>query len=206
MISETAKAPMRDWARGPSGTLTASTPASFKLRTPSIIFDGSQPLGGTISTLVTNWLSAILAAKRERSANGEGGVFALCSATLITLPEPRPGLDARAFRSAEPIEWISFDGRAIGGFITRPPPKFAGKRPVLVSIHGGPESQERPTYAYNGLYQYLLSRGIGILATNIRGSTGYGKGYQKLIHRDFGGAVTGSEFAKLLHVTVHVAF
>jgi dipeptidyl aminopeptidase/acylaminoacyl peptidase len=29
---------------------------------------------------------------------------------------------------------------------------------------------------------------IGVLATNIRGSTGYGKTYQKLIHRDFGGA------------------
>jgi dipeptidyl aminopeptidase/acylaminoacyl peptidase len=40
---------------------------------------------------------------------------------------------------------------------------------------------------YGGLYQYLLSRGIGILAPNIRGSTGYGRAYQKLIHRDWGG-------------------
>src|SRR5262249_14217242 len=53
---------------------------------------------------------------------------------------------------------------------------------------GGPGAQERPGYNYNGLYQYLLNRGIGVLATNIRGSTGYGKTYQKLIHRDFGGA------------------
>ena len=37
------------------------------------------------------------------------------------------------------------------------------------------------------LYQYLLSRGIGVLAPNIRGSTGYGKTYQTLIHRDWGG-------------------
>ncbi|HRF97267.1 MAG TPA: prolyl oligopeptidase family serine peptidase, partial [Aggregatilineales bacterium] len=40
----------------------------------------------------------------------------------------------------------------------------------------------------NGLYQYLLNMGFGILAPNIRGSTGYGKSYQKLIHRDWGGA------------------
>jgi dipeptidyl aminopeptidase/acylaminoacyl peptidase len=33
-----------------------------------------------------------------------------------------------------------------------------------------------------------LSRGIGVLATNIRGSTGYGTTYQKLIHHDWGGA------------------
>jgi dipeptidyl aminopeptidase/acylaminoacyl peptidase len=37
------------------------------------------------------------------------------------------------------------------------------------------------------MYQYLLSLGIGILAPNIRGSTGYGKSYQKLIHHDWGG-------------------
>jgi dipeptidyl aminopeptidase/acylaminoacyl peptidase len=37
------------------------------------------------------------------------------------------------------------------------------------------------------MYQYLLNRGIGILAPNVRGSTGYGKSYQRLIHRDWGG-------------------
>ena len=41
---------------------------------------------------------------------------------------------------------------------------------------------------YVPLYQYLVSRGIGVLATNIRGSTGYGKTFQKLIHHDWGGA------------------
>ena len=60
-----------------------------------------------------------------------------------------------------------------------------GKVPVVLAIHGGPEAQERPLY--NPLYQYLLSRGIGVLATNIRGSTGYGKSYQRLIQRDWGG-------------------
>lgn len=59
---------------------------------------------------------------------------------------------------------------------------------MVLSIHGEPEAQERPEYAYTGLYQYLLSRGIGVLAPNIRGSTGYGISYQKRIHRDWGGA------------------
>ena len=56
---------------------------------------------------------------------------------------------------------------------------------MVVSIHGGPEYQERP--AYQPLYQYLLSRGIAVLATNVRGSTGYGKSYQRLVQRDWGG-------------------
>jgi dipeptidyl aminopeptidase/acylaminoacyl peptidase len=50
--------------------------------------------------------------------------------------------------------------------------------PVIVSVHGGPEGQERPTF--NPLYQYYLSRGYAILATNVRGSTGYGKTYTHL--------------------------
>ena len=67
-------------------------------------------------------------------------------------------------------------------------PRGDGRFPVVLSIHGGPEAQERPLYMYSGLYQFLLSRGIGVLAPNIRGSTGYGASYQKLIHRDWGGA------------------
>ena len=55
----------------------------------------------------------------------------------------------------------------------------------MLSIHGGPEAQEQPLY--HPLYQYLLSRGIAVLATNIRGSTGYGKSYQRLVQRDWGG-------------------
>jgi dipeptidyl aminopeptidase/acylaminoacyl peptidase len=55
----------------------------------------------------------------------------------------------------------------------------------VLSIHGGPEAQEHPVY--NPLYQYLLSRGVAVLATNIRGSTGYGKTYQRLVQRDWGG-------------------
>ena len=79
----------------------------------------------------------------------------------------------------------SFDGRQIPAWLYRP--KGEGKFPVVLSIHGGPETQERTQYNYNGMYQYLLNRGIGVLAPNIRGSTGYGLSYQKLIHRDWGG-------------------
>lgn len=85
----------------------------------------------------------------------------------------------------ELIRYPTFDGKQIPAFLYRP--HGDGPFPAILSIHGGPEAQERPTYTYGGLYQYLLSRGIAILATNIRGSSGYGKSYQKLIHRDFGG-------------------
>lgn len=84
------------------------------------------------------------------------------------------------------VKYPSFD-REIPALLYRPSIKKGQRVPVVLSIHGGPEAQERPTYRSGGLYQYLVSIGIGVLATNIRGSTGYGKSYQRLIHHDWGG-------------------
>jgi len=90
-----------------------------------------------------------------------------------------PGLDAANFRSAERISWKSFDGRTIGGFITRPPAGFTGKRPVIVMIHGGPEGQARPGFL--GRWNYFVDElGIALIEPNVRGSTGYGKTFVAL--------------------------
>lgn len=61
--------------------------------------------------------------------------------------------------------------------VNNPSPKNMGMK-VIVSVHGGPEGQERP--GFNPLYQYYLSRGYAVLAPNVRGSTGYGKVYTHL--------------------------
>ena len=104
--------------------------------------------------------------------------------------EARPVTESRLGALAEDdlvdvelVSYPTFDGRDIPAWLYRP--DVDGKAPVVLSIHGGPEAQERPVY--QPLYQYLLSRGIGVLATNIRGSTGYGKSYQRLVQRDWGG-------------------
>src|SRR2546430_12473095 len=61
---------MRLWARGPSGTFTASTPAALSARHCSSIGAGSTPLGGTISTLVTSSPLASFAPQHERADSG----------------------------------------------------------------------------------------------------------------------------------------
>jgi dipeptidyl aminopeptidase/acylaminoacyl peptidase len=88
----------------------------------------------------------------------------------------------------ELVHFPTFDGRQIPAWLYRPR-EAIGRLPVVLSIHGGPEAQERTHVTRSSsFYQYLLSRGIAVLAPNIRGSSGYGKTYQKLIHRDWGGA------------------
>ncbi len=84
-----------------------------------------------------------------------------------------------AFDLVEPqlVHWKSFDGVEISGFLYAPDPqKFPGKRPVLVSIHGGPESQSRPGFL--GRRNYLINdMGIAVLLPNVRGSSGFGKSF-----------------------------
>jgi dipeptidyl aminopeptidase/acylaminoacyl peptidase len=113
-------------------------------------------------------------------------VFVVDTRTGDALPvtESRAaGFASLELREPELIEYESFDGRKIPAWLYRP--DGDGPAPFGVLIHGGPEAQERPIF--RPYVQYLLSRGIGVLATNIRGSTGYGKSYQKLIHHDWGG-------------------
>jgi dipeptidyl aminopeptidase/acylaminoacyl peptidase len=98
------------------------------------------------------------------------------------------GIDERDMVVPKLIRYPTFDGRKIPAWLYKPKGiSVSQKVPVILSIHGGPEAQELPLYLYTGLYQYWLSRGIGVVAPNIRGSTGYGKTYQKLIHHDWGG-------------------
>ncbi len=90
------------------------------------------------------------------------------------------GLNTAEFVEPELIRTKSFDGLPISAFVYRPNPgKFPGKRPVLVSIHGGPESQSRP--AFQGRSNYLLNElGITLVVPNVRGSSGYGKTFLTL--------------------------
>jgi dipeptidyl aminopeptidase/acylaminoacyl peptidase len=89
------------------------------------------------------------------------------------------GLNTGAFAEPELVHWASFDGRAISGFLYKPPPRFAGRRPVIVNIHGGPEGQSRPGFLGRNNF-YLSELGIALIFPNIRGSTGYGKTFLKL--------------------------
>jgi dipeptidyl aminopeptidase/acylaminoacyl peptidase len=52
----------------------------------------------------------------------------------------------------------------------------------VLSFHGGPEAQERPSF--NRTYEALLSRGIAVFAPNVRGSSGFGKTFVHLDDRE----------------------
>jgi dipeptidyl aminopeptidase/acylaminoacyl peptidase len=89
------------------------------------------------------------------------------------------GINTANFAEARVVKWKSFDNLEISGFLYAPPPKFTGKRPVIINIHGGPEGQARPSFLGRGNY-FLNELGVAMLFPNIRGSSGYGKTFVKL--------------------------
>jgi dipeptidyl aminopeptidase/acylaminoacyl peptidase len=93
------------------------------------------------------------------------------------------GLNTASFVSPTLIHFPTFDkvngkAREIPAFFYKPKGR-TGKRPVIISIHGGPEGQSVPVFT--PLFQYYLAEmGIAVLEPNVRGSTGYGKTYLAL--------------------------
>ena len=66
---------------------------------------------------------------------------------------------------------------------------FQDPRPLVYYIHGGPQGQERPDFAWFSmpLIQFLTLRGFAVFVPNVRGSTGYGLDYTRQVDRDWGG-------------------
>jgi dipeptidyl aminopeptidase/acylaminoacyl peptidase len=85
-------------------------------------------------------------------------------------------VDPATFVPPELVRVASFDGLAVPAFVFRP--RGRGPHPVVVVVHGGPESQWRPSFS--PLVQYLVASGFAVVAPNVRGSTGYGRTYQHL--------------------------
>lgn len=122
------------------------------------------------------------------SATSPADAFAVDPRTLAVTrwtQSETGGLDPAVNVEPVLIETQSFDGERVSGFLYRPDArKFSGERPLIISIHGGPEGQFRP--GFQGRSNYLLNElGIALFYPNVRGSTGYGKRFVSLDNGPF---------------------
>ena len=99
-----------------------------------------------------------------------------------TRSEPGP-LDVGTLRAPELIHYPTWDrvgrrARMLSAYVYRPR-TAAGPCPVVIDIHGGPESQYRP--GWDPFVQFLVNElGYAVVAPNVRGSSGYGKTFLAL--------------------------
>ena len=93
------------------------------------------------------------------------------------------GLDIGTFVKSTLIHYPTFDqgakgkAREIPAFLYKPRGK--GPFPVIIRIHGGPESQARAWFSYTSQYE-VNELGCAVIYPNVRGSAGYGKTFLKL--------------------------
>jgi dipeptidyl aminopeptidase/acylaminoacyl peptidase len=88
------------------------------------------------------------------------------------------GIPQESFVKPELVRYATFDGRQIPAFLYLPRDREPRLLPVVIHVHGGPESQSRPEF--DPVIQYLVAQGYAVLRPNVRGSTGYGYEYQSL--------------------------
>jgi dipeptidyl aminopeptidase/acylaminoacyl peptidase len=105
-------------------------------------------------------------------------VYDLGEGTLAHWTESEVGgLDTSRFPVPELVSFPSFDGLEVPAWVYRP--RSEGPHPVVVQIHGGPESQSRP--AFSSLFAFWVNElDAAVIRPNVRGSSGYGKSYLDL--------------------------
>jgi len=101
------------------------------------------------------------------------------------------GIDQKTLSHGEDASYTSFDGLRISARLYLPSKElgFKGARPLVLYVHGGPQSQERPDFTWFSmpLIQYLTLNGFAVFVPNVRGSSGYGMKYMKQVDHDWGG-------------------
>ena len=101
------------------------------------------------------------------------------------------GIPQELFSPGEDASYESFDGLRVSSRLYLPSEKlgYQGKRPLVLYVHGGPQGQERPDFTWFSmpLIQLLTLNGFAVFVPNVRGSTGYGLEYRKLVDHDWGG-------------------
>jgi dipeptidyl aminopeptidase/acylaminoacyl peptidase len=116
-----------------------------------------------------------------QSVRTQGDVYSVDASlgTLTRWTASETSFNADALPPPEVLEWKSEDGQVISGILYRPAAKFTGSRPVLVQIHGGPDTRARADF--RGRSNYLLNElGIAIVYPNVRGSDGFGRKFKEL--------------------------
>jgi pimeloyl-ACP methyl ester carboxylesterase len=112
--------------------------------------------------------------------------------TIVMHTEERIlGIPENSLSMGEDASFTSHDGKGVSARLYLPAGNlgFKGPRPLVYYIHGGPQSQERPDFAWFSmpLIQFLTMRGFAVFVPNVRGSSGYGLNYMKQVDRDWGG-------------------
>ena len=150
------------------------------------VADGSVERLITGKRVVTSYTMAdgkiaVLSSSPERAAE----VFAWDNGNLRQLSHQNDSLFAQLeLGTTQGFSSRSKDGTEVHGVLVRPANAPAGRLPMILYIHGGPNGQD--SYSFSFDREYFAANGYAVLSVNYRGSSGRGSAYQKAIYADWG--------------------
>ena len=110
-----------------------------------------------------------LASGADRAATALNQAY--LASTLLSKPEPLTVTDAKGFVVQA---WVM---PAVG-------PKASGRRPTLLDIHGGPQTEFGSSFFHE--LQYWAGQGYNVVIVNPEGSAGYGHPFEAALEGDWG--------------------
>lgn len=130
-------------------------------------------------------------------------VFVLRGSSATRLTNSNDWLTSKRLAKQETITFKARDGVTLDGVLVYPLDYKEGQRyPLIMSVHGGPESHDKDGWVtnYSRPGQIGAAKGYAVFYPNYRGSTGKGVDYSKLGQNDY----AGKEFDDLLDFKKHL--
>ncbi|MCC5994918.1 MAG: S9 family peptidase [Oceanicaulis sp.] len=152
---------------------------------------------------VSSWNAARTRALVHIAAPGEAGSFLLVdrpSGEIAPIGEVRPAItDAGLVSTRRLITYSTRDGATLEAIITDPPGAAPGEvRPLVVLPHGGPASQDHLGEDY--IAGFIAALGYRVAQPNFRGSTGYGRAFERAGWGEWGGKMQDDVTDVLTHL------
>jgi len=140
---------------------------------------------------------------KANSSQHPNEVFMLRGKKQTRLTNSNTWLNDVALAKQESITIKARDGVEVGGVLVYPLNHKKGQRyPLIMSVHGGPESHDKDGWVtnYSRPGQLAAAQGYAVFYPNYRGSTGKGVDYSKLGQNDY----AGKEFDDLVDLKNHL--
>lgn len=159
----------------------------YHLQTPQSKVEKIYSPNGTISDLTINKEeNKLLFSKQDATHPEEICTYDLKTDQLQQLTNSVPtGIETSRLSLAEPFKVKSFDNTPISGFLYKPTGYPEKLLPAVLVVHGGPAGQDIDKFS--SMTQSLTQAGFVVFNINYRGSIGYGKAFEDLNNKDWGG-------------------
>ena len=151
--------------------------------------------------VMSNWNTAAGRTVAMSGSNSKAGeIYVWEDSGLRQLTRQNDALIAELeLGTTEEVSFKSKDGTQVNGLLTYPVGYVKGtKVPLLLRIHGGPNSQDQHSFSVER--QMFAAHGYAVLAVNYRGSSGRGQKFSRAIFADWGNYEVQDLLAGVDHV------